>query len=339
MGTVPGKVFLICALFIFAVASWGTGADAAEKPSGQVVEIPEKVRIAAFPGTITALLYVAEEKGFFERHDLKASLTVYEAGITSLEDLAAGKIDIATVMEFPFAIGRVKMDDLRIIGSVAASKNLDLVMRRDRGISRPSDCRGRRIGVMQGTFGEFFLGVFLSFNGIGAAEIEKVDLRPSEMEEAIARGAVDGVIVWPPFVYEIKQKMGNQVVSWPAQGTQDSYALLVTKEAYIRSRPVVIERLLRALLAAQDYTEQHPAEAQKIVQRRFGYETPLVVATWPQNRLKVQLTQDLLTLMDDEARWAMQKNLFEGRKMPNFLNHIYLDALKKIRPEAVTIIH
>ena len=226
-------------------------ADAAEKPSRQVVEAVEKVRIAAFPGTITALLYVAEEKGFFERHDLKASLTVYDAGITSLEDLAAGKIDIATVMEFPFAIGRVKMDDLRIIGSVAASKNLELIMRRDRGISRPSDCRGRRIGVMQGTFGEFFLGVFLSFNGIGAAEIEKVDLRPSEMEEAIARGEVDGVIVWPPFVYQIKQKMGNQVVSWPAQGTQDSYALMVAKEAYTRSRPAVIERLLRALLDAQ----------------------------------------------------------------------------------------
>ena len=152
---------------------------------------------------------VAEEKGFFERHDLRVSLTVYDAGITSLEDLAAGKIDIATVMEFPFAIGGVKIDDLRIIGSVAASKNLELIMRRDRGISRPSDCRGRRIGVMPGTFGEFFLGVFLSFNGIGAAEIEKVDLRPSEMEEAIALGEVDGVIVWPPFAYQIQAENGE----------------------------------------------------------------------------------------------------------------------------------
>ena len=339
MRSVPWKILSICALFLLAAASWGTDPRAAEKPSRQVVEAVEKVRIAAFPGTVTALLYVAQEKGFFERHDLRVSLTVYDAGITSLEDLAAGKIDIATVMEFPFAIGRVKIDDLRIIGSVAAAKNLELIMRRDRGISRPSDCRGRRIGVMPGTFGEFFLGVFLSFNGIGAAEIEKVDLRPSEMEEAIARGEVDGVIVWPPFVYQIQQKMGNQVVSWPAQGSQDSYALMVAKEAYTRSRPAVIERLLRALLDAQDYTEKHTADAQRIVQHRFGYETSFLHAMWSQNKLEVQLTQDLLTLMDDEARWAMRHNPSPGLKMPNFLKHIYLDALKKVRPEAVTIIH
>ena len=43
--------------------------------------------------------------------------------------------------------------------------------------------------------------------------------------------------------------------------------------------------------------------------------------------------------MDDEARWAMRHNPSPGLKMPNFLKHIYLDALKKVRPEAVTIIH
>ena len=43
--------------------------------------------------------------------------------------------------------------------------------------------------------------------------------------------------------------------------------------------------------------------------------------------------------MKDEARWAIQNKVSQARKTPNFLNNIYMDALKKIRPEAVTIIH
>jgi len=336
MGIGKDKKCLLCAVLFLGILFSGTDSRAAEKPSGQALET---VRIAAFQGTITALLHVAEEKGFFERYGLKASFSLYEAGITALEDLVAGKLDIAAVIEYPFAIGRVKTDDLRIISSIASTNNVELIARTDRGISRPSDCREKRIGVMRGTFGEFFLAVFLTFNGIRVADVKMVDLKPSEMEDAMIRGAVDGVIIWQPFVHNIKQKMGDKVVSWPAQGSQDSYALLVAKEPYIKSRPAVIERLLRALLDARDYTKQHTADAQEIIKKRFGYESPFLQLLWSQNRLEVQLTQDLLIIMEDEARWAMQNKVSQMRKMPNFFTHIYLDALKKIKPEAVTIIH
>jgi hypothetical protein len=43
--------------------------------------------------------------------------------------------------------------------------------------------------------------------------------------------------------------------------------------------------------------------------------------------------------MEDQARWAIQHKVSQTQKTPNFLNSIYMDALKKIRPEAVTIIH
>jgi len=332
------KWFVLAALFL-TLSFAETGSNAAEKKPSRGSETMENVRIAVFSGTITALLYVAEDRGFFERHGLKASFTLYEAGITALEDLAAGKIDISCMMEFPLAVGRVKMDDLRIISSVASTNNLELITGRDRGIRQPSDLRGKRIGVMRGTFGEFFLAVFLTLNGIHAADVETVDLKPSEMEEAMIRGAVDGVIVWQPFVHDIKKRMGEKVVSWPAQGFQDSYALLVAKEAYIRNRPAVIEGLLRALLDAQDYVRDHTPDAQNIIKRRFGYETPFLLVLWSQNRLEVKLPQDLLILMEDEARWAIRNKMSPAQKTPNFLNNIYLDALKKIRPEAVTVIH
>ena len=42
--------------------------------------------------------------------------------------------------------------------------------------------------------------------------------------------------------------------------------------------------------------------------------------------------------MEDGVRWLIEKKLTETRKVPNYLAHIYFDALAKLKPEAVTIV-
>jgi NitT/TauT family transport system substrate-binding protein len=328
-------IVIVCVAFLAGVFM----LVRALKPSGQFSGHAEQVRIGVFQGVISSLLYIAEDKRFFEHHGLKAAFTHYDAGTMALKDLFAGKIDIGTATETPFAIGGLEKDDLRIIASVATANNMELIMRKDRGINRASDCKGKRIGLLRGSVAEFFLGAFLSFNGIPLTDVTMINLNPSEMEDALTRGTVDGIIIWQPFAYNIKQKLGDKVVGFPAQGGQDYYWLLVAREPYIRSHSAVIERLLRALLDAQDYAERHTPDAQTIVKRKFGYETTFVLSSWPQNKLGVQLNQDLLTLMEDEARWAMRNKPSPAPKMPNCFNYIYLGGLEKVRPSAVTIIH
>jgi hypothetical protein len=52
----------------------------------------------------------------------------------------------------------------------------------------------------------------------------------------------------------------------------------------------------------------------------------------------VRLDQDLLTLMEDEARWSIHRRNRTGG-LPNYLDIIHLESLEKIKPEAVGIIH
>jgi len=51
------------------------------------------------------------------------------------------------------------------------------------------------------------------------------------------------------------------------------------------------------------------------------------------------LDQSLVLALEDEARWAIKNKLTSKTKVPNYLNHIHLDALKSVAPSAVTIIH
>ncbi|MCX9087518.1 MAG: hypothetical protein OIN90_08140 [Candidatus Methanoperedens sp.] len=42
--------------------------------------------------------------------------------------------------------------------------------------------------------------------------------------------------------------------------------------------------------------------------------------------------------MEDEARWMINNNLTTEENVPDFLDYIYEDELKSIKPEAVNII-
>jgi NitT/TauT family transport system substrate-binding protein len=59
---------------------------------------------------------------------------------------------------------------------------------------------------------------------------------------------------------------------------------------------------------------------------------------WSRYQFALSLEQSLITAMEDEARWMMKNKLIRGKKMPNFVDHIYEGSLKTAKPEAVSII-
>lgn len=44
-------------------------------------------------------------------------------------------------------------------------------------------------------------------------------------------------------------------------------------------------------------------------------------------------------LMQQEAKWAMHNKLVAKKEMPNYLDFFSFDALEKVKPEAVSIVH
>jgi NitT/TauT family transport system substrate-binding protein len=53
--------------------------------------------------------------------------------------------------------------------------------------------------------------------------------------------------------------------------------------------------------------------------------------------LLVRLDQDLLTLMEDEGRWAIRNKLVDAEKIPDYSTFLHLEELRKIKPEAVGV--
>ena len=51
----------------------------------------------------------------------------------------------------------------------------------------------------------------------------------------------------------------------------------------------------------------------------------------------MRLDQDLLALMEAEARWAIKDKLVDSETIPDYSSFLYLEGLKKIKPEAVGV--
>ncbi|KKK53905.1 hypothetical protein LCGC14_3090080, partial [marine sediment metagenome] len=158
----------------------------------------EKITLAAYAGDTGALVYIAEDRGYFEKNGLEVTIKDCESGKTAADALIDGEADISTSAGFVFVSNSFNYADLRVLGTVATEEVKELVARKDKGIAVIDDLIGKKIGVTKKSGAEFSLGTFLLFNGLSLQDVELVDLRPSEIVEAISSGDIDDAFTWDP---------------------------------------------------------------------------------------------------------------------------------------------
>ncbi len=307
---------------------------------GQSTSEPvEELTIGVFKGVFSSLIWIAESQGYFPDNGLDVTIQdEYETGIAPMMDAIDGKVDIASGAEFVLVSLSFDNKNLKAISTIDLADAIELVARKDHGITRPTDLRGKKIAIPKNTQAEFFLGRFLTFNGLSLDDVEIVGMNPSELVDAIVAGTIDAGMIWEPNIYEISNSLGNNLVTFSGQSGQDFYFLMVTTNEVITARPEAIERFLNALVEAENFVKKHPEQAKDIITARLDVEEEYVESVWPKNDFTTSLPQSLILAMDDEARWRIANNLTDKTVVPNYLDYIYLDGLEALKPEAVTII-
>jgi len=326
------KIFIGIAIIVVIGISVGGCQQKPEKYTGPV----EKITVAAAEYLTGALIYVAEDQGFFEENGLDVTIKGYGSGKACADALIAGEADIATSAGFVFVSNSFDYADLRVFGTVATAQVKELVARKDKGITTIDDLVGKKIGVTRKSGAEFLLGVFLTFNALSYEDVELVDLKPSEIVEAVLNGDIDAGFTWDPYTYNIKKELGDNAISW--FGGKDFYFVLLTKEDWIENNPAAAERFMKSLLEAEDYIKDNSEEAKEFVKNRFDYESDYIDYSWPKQEFAVTLEQAMLIAFEDQARWSIDNNLTDATEIPNYLDYLYLDALEEVKPEAIGII-
>jgi NitT/TauT family transport system substrate-binding protein len=327
------KMILIKTLAVLAALSSGFGCTGSSERMDSIV-------IAYSPFESVALLSIAEDQHFFSRNGLNVTSRKYDTGVSALDGMLNGEAEFAVgTNEFPLVARAFQKERIRTIGSIAKSDFIYLIGRKDRGIAKVSDLKGKRVGTSLRTIAQFYLGRFLELHGMNMQSITLVDLKtPAEWVNSIVNGDIDAVVTAQPYANSVKDRLGDNAAVWSAQSSQPLYTQVISTDEWITKHPELVVRFLKSLAQAEEYVIRRPDEAKAIIQKRLNLYAAYMETVWSQNQYSLSLDQSLIVAMEDEARWMISNGLTTEKQVPDFLNYIYEDGLRAIKSETVTIV-
>lgn len=300
----------------------------------------DTVRIAATAYIGACPILMAQANGYFASEGVAAAIHVEPSGKAALEGALHGRADLATVADVPIMFAAVNGEPVSVVATIAtAEKDHGIVGRRDRGIALPASLKGKRIGVPLGTSAHFFLDAFLNRQTLSPTDVSLVSVPPEELAGALARGDVDAVAVWQPFLSSSLAALGSAGVVFHGEAVYDVvYALAGTRD-YVTGHSRAVQKVLRAAIRGARFCNETPDLAREHLAKLAPAGAITFKELWPSYRFEVALRQGLLIALEDETRWAMKNELTAETDLPNYLNNVDLEPLRVVAPAAVTVVH
>lgn len=307
---------------------------------GKFSGIKEAVRIGIARESLAALAIIAEDQKFFSQEGIDVTIKLYDSGKLAFTGVCDGEVDLATVADTPIVFSSFEREDFSIIATIGFSDNEPrIIARKDKGIQKPGDLRGRRIATQKGSSVHFFLHLFLIKNGLSEKDVVLSFKKPDELVTALVNGEIDAFSMREPFISKTKKLIQDKAIVFAEPGLYLKTFNLVALKDFIKYKPQVVNRVLRALIQAEEFTKKYPDQAIKIVSKALEISGSEIAGLWSDINIGVSLDQSLLLSLEDEARWAISNRLTDKTKVPNYLNFIHMNGLEKVKSEAVTVIH
>lgn len=282
----------------------------------------------------------AYHQGYFSAHGLNVKITPFSSGKQALNAVLNKQADVATVAEVPVVLAALEGKPVRIFATIfRTGRDHGVVARRDRGIARATDLRGRRIGVSTATSAHFALEVLLNFQRIDIAEVTLVNYDPPQLLPAIASGAVDAVAGWEPFLSEVRDGLNAGAISFSGEDIYESVYNLVSMDSYLRKSTATAIAMLLALDQGERYCRNHPEQLASLLPNLPISVSTAAIGQWSEYHFGLELDQSLLLMLEDQARWAVKSGFAQPDHLPNFMDYLYLDAMRTVRPSDVSVLY
>ncbi len=308
--------------------------------SGENPKKREKVTLGISKSFLSIPIYIADTQGYFAKEGLDVTIIEYTSGKLAMKGMFAGDVDLSTVADIPIVFNGFKRQDFFVFATFTQSYHfVGIIAHNGRGIETGTDLKGKKVGINRGTSSHFYLGVFLINHGLSASDVDIVDYETPDLPNALHNNEVDAISAWQPYSQETIRLLQGNAMQFPDSEIYRTTFNLVAMKNFAGEHPEILEKLLRALDKAVVFIKTNEDESHEIIAKIFQFDKSVVSTAWPDFGFKIILDQSLLLSWEEIARWILRNKLANGKTVPNYLDIIYLDALKKIKPGSVTIIH
>jgi len=308
-------------------------------PTGAAIHAVKYIDLAINPVPNSALIFIAEEKGYFTEQGLKINYHNFPTGKLALDALIGGGADIATTADFPIALAGLAGQDISVLATIDYSNsNIQVVARKDSGIITPADLKGKKIATINGGGPLFFTYKFLERNKIDISDVKLVYLNPGDMVAALIKGDIDAFIVFEPSPAVAKKEIGNDKVTIfaPTDLFGETWNIVVMNN-FDNQNEETIKKFIIALLKAEMFLKENKEESLDIVSKYSGTDKSLLVDIMQKQNYGVVLNNLIVEFPKREAEWAIDIGISSQKKVPNYYELINSQYLRELKPSAVTI--
>lgn len=290
--------------------------------------------------------YVAKERGYFERNGLDVTLKPNPSGKVSMQDLFDGVVQIAHVSETPLIYSimdttypsKVAIPSFQIFADKIYSHKIQKIIgRKDRGITDAKDIVGKKVGIFQGTQLDYFFDSFLLEHQIFNDELVIENMSPQEQLQAIKNGEIDVSVTWEPYASYIQKELGDNAAFLDTELTYSTLLLSVALDSFAESNPDVLVAYLKSIKMAQEYIRENPEYAQELLARKVNVPQDVVQSLWTEIDFELSLSERMLTLLEDQARWMIRNDLADTtiQSMEQFINY---SPMEEVHPNGITVV-
>ena len=258
-----------------------TAALAAGEPKLDVVKLADP-----FIPTSVSSYYIADELGFFKEEGIKPEFVGVVPTPQLVAAVMAGKVDVGGAHANRTIAGISAGAKIRAV--VAQSEttrdkpHMVFVTLANSPIRLPKDLLGKRLAIMAyGGCNEYTPYEYLRKNGIAnpKGKLQIVTTPPGKEIDALRRGGVDfaGVHMDPK---DVERLGGLRILftDYDIWGEIGGATPLYFSEKFIKEKPDVVRRFVRAMARTSNWINENPRKAEQIHARRVKVDPAIVNA-------------------------------------------------------------
>ncbi len=270
----------------------------------------EKVIIGVQINQDSALVQIAKEKGFFEKHGINAEISEFTAGKFAFQAMLANSADFAVSGDVPITLAKMNGNEFYVISEVGTNPNNSPLLVADDGTNSIKEFFSkskRKISTSIGGTPEFSLYLMLRENNINPNNIEIIAQKPEEMVGAFSKKSIDGFVIFEPYISiaEEKSEIKTKIFKLNPSTYPTKYILSSTKQI-VDNKPETVKKVLAALKEAERFVKTNPSEAAEIVSKRSKIELKIIQKAMQDYDYTMQISEQLKQNMKMQSDWAIE---------------------------------
>lgn len=290
-----------------AIAALAAAGLAAAQPAAAQSNV--EIVVGAGAAVYHTPVFVAAEKGIFNKYGLNAKVLVYQSGVEQINGQINGAQLVTLLGAAPFISAVSNGMPLKIIagfhGNPLSNSYADIfgvAASKQSGVMDVASLKGKKVGLHIGSGSEIYMNGLLADAGVDKADVEYVHVTASNTLAAITTGDVDAIAVWEPWIANaVTNAEATQVMQGGCSGCYET-GITITTDKIIAERPDDLRKYLEAFAEAQQWVRNNKEESADIAVRWLpGTERDVILKVLENAPLDMRLSNHIYTGLDEKT--------------------------------------